>query len=496
MAFLSKTIKISELRPAAAGLLGQLSLILVGLLSTSVAFSAGASAAGSADMATIKQVKISKQKGQATLSLTLDKPVKYKVFTLSSPDRVVIDLQKTQGGLTLTGPKPVFLRKLRHASRNGNDLRIVLDLKKAVTPRAKLKNRVLKVALLASSGKDSGSKQKNPKKPLKKVIKAGNSKAKPGHKPEQKKRNKRKKPMFSPAPTQPGRLYRGDFIVAVDAGHGGRDPGAIGANGTREKDIALQIARKLKLKIDRTPGMKGVLVRDGDYYIPLRKRMQIARQKHADLFISIHADANPNRHLTGSSVYILSENGASSEAARWLASNENAYESRLGQISLHGKDNTLASMLMDLSQAATIDNSLTLANNTLRELGRVTRLLHRQVESAAFVVLKSPDIPSILVETAFISNPVEERRLNTAEYQNKLANAVYKGVRRFQLVHAPGGRLKVYASNDRRHVVKPGDSLSEIARKYGVSARSLSHHNNLSSSTIRVGQKLYIPTRS
>ena len=437
--------------------------------------------------ATVKQTTISQQKNKQTvLSFTFDRPVKYKVFTLKSPHRVVIDLEKTTGAIKLSGKKPALVTKLRYAVRNTEDMRIVLDLSQAATPKASLKGKQLRIALQASS---KATVKPSTKKPLKKILKP-------------KKVEQKKTPTKSPTivPTKP---RRGDFIVAIDAGHGGKDPGALGARGTREKDIALQIARRLKDRIDKAPGMRGVLVRTGDYYIPLRKRMQIARKKKADLFVSIHADANPNRHLTGSSVYILSQNGASSEAARWLASNENTYESRLGNTSLQGKDNTLATMLMDLSQAATIDNSLTLAKNTLSELGRVTRLLHRGVESAAFVVLKSPDIPSMLVETAFISNPSEERRLKTAQYQNKLANAVFKGISRFKVTYSPGGKLKTYARNSTRgrnssnsHVVRPGESLSVIAKKYGVSQNTLSHHNQLSNTQIRIGQKLYIPTRS
>ncbi|MEE9351919.1 MAG: N-acetylmuramoyl-L-alanine amidase [Thiotrichaceae bacterium] len=446
--------------------------------------------------ATVKQTTITQQKNKQTvLSFTFDKPVKYKVFTLSAPNRVVIDLEKTSGGIKLSGKKTALVSKLRHATRNTNDLRIVLDLKQAATPKASMKGKQLRIALhtgasQTASTKSATKKVSKQKKPLKKILK---------QKPAPK-----KTPTIVPTRPRPG-----DFIVAIDAGHGGKDPGASGARGTHEKDIVLQIAKRLKARIDRTRGMKGVLIRDGDYYVPLRKRMQIARKNHADLFVSIHADANPNRHLTGSSVYILSQNGASSEAARWLASSENTYESRLGNTTLNGKDNTLATMLMDLSQAATIDNSLTLAKNTLRELGNVTKLLHRQVESAAFVVLKSPDIPSMLVETAFISNPAEERRLKTAAYQNKLANAVFNGIKRFQVARAPGGKLmrsyarnktsnspRKKAKNRNQHVVKSGESLSVIARKYGVSQNTLSHHNKLSSSNIRIGQKLYIPTRS
>jgi N-acetylmuramoyl-L-alanine amidase len=231
-----------------------------------------------------------------------------------------------------------------------------------------------------------------------------------------------------------GRSARGKpMVIAIDAGHGGRDPGAVGRKGTKEKHIALQIAKRLKKKIDRQPGMKAILIRDGDYYVSLRKRIAKARSKKADLFISIHADANPNRKLTGSSVYILSETGASSEAARWLANNENSYEMKMAGTHLRRRNKVVSSLLLDLSLSDTIDKSLELASGVLKELGSVNRLLRRRVESAGFVVLKSPDIPSMLVETAFISNVMEEKRLKTSHYQEKLAQAIFKGIRHYQV---------------------------------------------------------------
>lgn len=439
--------------------------------------------------ATIEKTSITQYDNQSVIiNFTFDKPVKYKVFTLTSPDRVVIDLDKTTDSLKLTEKNPSFLKKLRYAKRNTDDLRIVLDLQQSVKAKATLRGKQLQIALQTNSVKKPRA-MVSPNKPLKNIIK---------DKTQQKVQPIRPS---SPVPATPARPRTGDFIVAIDAGHGGRDPGALGANGTMEKTVVLQMAKRLKKRLDQAHGMRGVLIRDSDHYVPLRKRMEIARYHKADLFISIHADANPDRRLTGSSVFILSQNGASSEAARWLASNENSYESKLAGTSLKDKDNTLASMLMDLSQAATIDSSLTLAENTLSELGQVTRLLHKEVESAAFVVLKSPDIPSILVETAFISNPSEELRLRTSQYQNKLTTAIFNGIKNFKVAHAPGGKLKIYASNSTNlkhspHIVRRGESLSVIAKKYGINQSLLSDHNQLNSNTLLVGQKLYIPTRS
>jgi len=423
-------------------------------------------------VALVKSAKIT-GKNNDKLLITLDRPAKHKIFTLKSPDRVVVDLSNTKpSNLKLSGKKGRNITGLRYAARNENDLRLVLDLKKTAEVKSNLKGNQLEVSFKFSSQSTAAPEKKQPAK-------------------------KATKPVKEQRPVSPSRSRRGTFVVAIDAGHGGKDPGAVGARGTREKDVVLQIAKKLKAKVDRQPGMRGVLIREGDYYIPLRKRMDLARRKRADLFISIHADANPQRNLKGSSVYILSENGASSEAARWLANKENSYDSNLAGANL-SDDSTLNSMLMDLSQAATIDNSLNLAKRTLRELGGVNRLLHNRVESAAFVVLKSPDIPSMLVETAFISNPTEEKRLKTSAYQAKIAEAMFRGIKSYQLTRAPGGKLRTYAVADKapRHVVQPGDSISKIAREYGVSSKQLRHENQLSSSTIKVGQRLAIPVRS
>ena len=453
-------------------------------------------------VATIKSATMTQHKHQANLRITLDKAVKYKVFRLSSPDRVVIDLNNTKSSKIKLDKKIHQLSKIRHSIRNSRDLRLVLDLKERATVRSSLKGKQLNIKLTFS-----------------------HKKSKSGAKPK-------KTPSIEKS--RPSRLREprvGELIVAIDAGHGGKDPGAIGRHGTREKDIVLQIAKKLKRRIDRARGMRAVLVRTGDYYIPLRERMQIARQKNAGMFISIHADANPNHSLKGSSVYILSQNGASSEAARWLASSENAADRKLAGTSFRDKGGELASMLMDLSQAATIDNSYYLAKRTLAELKGVNKLLRHKVESAAFVVLKSPDIPSILVETAFISNNSEEARLKSASYQKKLSNAMFRAVKQYQVAHSGRGNIR-YAShqstkgmrtsrslskaglskarfvrsskNSRmhsnrktsQHVVKSGESLSVIAQNYGVSTKTLKKYNALNGSTIRIGQKLSIPIRS
>ena len=236
-------------------------------------------------------------------------------------------------------------------------------------------------------------------------------------------------PPQSPSKNAPQISVR-TLLIAIDAGHGGEDPGAKGRGGTYEKTVTLAIARKLKEMIDDTPGMRGVLTRDGDYFIPLVGRVEKARQVHADLFISIHADAFIKPNARGSSVFALSGHGATSAAARWLAKKENEAD-LIGGVNLAVKDPYLARTLLDLSQTATISDSLKLAKHVLGELGTINDLHRGQVEQAGFAVLKSPDTPSVLVETAFISNPSEERRLNDAQYQTKLGRAILGGIKRY-----------------------------------------------------------------
>ena len=225
------------------------------------------------------------------------------------------------------------------------------------------------------------------------------------------------------------------IVIAIDPGHGGNDPGAHGINGTEEKKITFAIAKKLESLINGQPGMKAVLVRKGDYYVGLRDRMKIARAAKADLFVSIHADAFQDADVKGASVYTLSTRGASSEAARWLADSENA--SDLVGVSLNDKEDVLASVLLDLSQTATQEASVNVANHVLKSFDNVAQLHKNSVQKAGFIVLKSPDIPSILVETAFISNPLEEQNLLSTRYQKKMANAIFKGVCNYFKQSAP-----------------------------------------------------------
>ena len=372
---------------------------------------------------TFKKSTPSSKNGESRLVFELDKSVRHKVSTLTSPDRIVIDFLDTQskGKLKLgRNNKQQLIKNIRQATRNKADFRVVLDMAEKTKAKTKLTSKgssyFLEVALSPYKKKKDHSPGRKAKKALSAVARTV------GGKP---------------------------IVVAIDAGHGGRDPGAVGKKGTKEKDVVLQIAQLLKKRINRQPGMKAVLIRDGDYYVSLRKRIAKARTKKADVFISIHADANPVRSLTGSSVYILSENGASSEAARWLANSENNYEAKMGGAHLLPKNRVVSSLLLDLSLSDTIDRSLELASGVLKELGNVNHLLRHRVESAGFVVLKSPDIPSMLIETAFISNPMEEKRLKTKKHQDKLAKAIFKGIRQYQVAFQGSSGAEKYARSSK-----------------------------------------------
>jgi N-acetylmuramoyl-L-alanine amidase len=235
--------------------------------------------------------------------------------------------------------------------------------------------------------------------------------------------------------------------IVLDPGHGGEDPGAVGRGGSYEKHVTLAVAQRLKRKIDAQPNMRSLLTRDGDYFIPLGQRVQKARRVQADLFVSVHADAFIKTTARGSSVFVLSEHGASSSAARWLAQKENAAD-LIGGVNLGVKDPYLARTLLDLSQTATINDSLKLGKAVLGELGGINTLHKGQVEQAGFAVLKAPDIPSILVETAFISNPDEEKRLNDEAYQDRLADAILRGIRRYLAKNPPLAKSKLARADD------------------------------------------------
>jgi len=305
-------------------------------------------------------------------------------------------------------------------------------------------------------------------------------------------------------------MARRDLIVAIDAGHGGEDPGAIGKRGTREKNIVMSISRKLEKLVNKQAGMKAVMIRNGDYYVSLRNRTKKARKANADVFVSIHADAFRNNKARGSSVFILSKRGASSETARWLAAKENSSD-LAGGVSLDDKDDLLAKVLLDLSQTATIEGSSSVADRVLKGLKNIGKTHKKQVERAGFVVLKSPDIPSILVETGFISNHAEEKKLRTSKYQKKLAKAIFTGVnayfKRYPIpgtiygqdiaINSPSDKsnrsYSVKKGNSRKHKVKRGDTLSRLARKYKTSIKAIKRANRMRNNNLLLGKSIIIP---
>jgi N-acetylmuramoyl-L-alanine amidase len=394
--------------------------------------------------------------------LDLDGRVDYQLFKLDNPERVVIDLERSSLAAELAFDPEAggLIRNIRQGRPDPNTLRVVLDMREAVNfksfmlePTGQYGHRL--VVDLFDRQQDQG--RSKPRTIT--SIQGGNR----------------------------------DVVVAIDAGHGGEDPGAIGKNRTREKDVVLQIAKRLKRVIDGEPGMRAVLTRTGDYYIPLRGRYERARQHRADLFLSIHADAFKNRSVRGSSVFVLSQRGASSEMARLLAQGENASD-LVGGVSLNDKDDLLTSVLLDLSQSATIQASDRVAGEILSALGRAGKVHKSHVGRANFMVLKSPDVPSVLVETAFISNPTEEKRLTQLEFQTNIARAIANGVRNYFHSSPPPGTWIAANRAATRHVVARGETLGAIASRYRVSLGSLRRANNLNNDLIRVGAELVIPT--
>ena len=386
-------------------------------------------------------------------------PVEHKLELLSNPDRLVVDIKNAKISQAIGQPVSAdkYLNKVRSAERGKSDLRVVFDLKKNIEMRS----------FLLQPNRQYGHRL---------VIDLY---------------DENKQDIATPLLTQADNKRSKNVIIAVDAGHGGDDPGATGPHGVREKDVTLKIARNLVNRINQEYGMEGVLIREGDYFLSLRKRIEKAREHKADLFVSIHADAFRDPRVKGSSVYILSNRGASSEAAKWLAERENAAD-LVGGVSLDDKDDVLASVLLDLSQTASLEASIGVADRVLYDLKKLGKTHKKYVQSAGFAVLKSPDIPSILVETAYISNPEEEKNLKNAAYQNRLAKALLSGLKGYFRDYAPEGTLLASAAT-RKHIITRGDTLSGIAQKYRVSMNTLRDSNQLKSDSIRVGQVLNIP---
>lgn len=373
----------------------------------------------------VQGVRVSSNPEFTRVVLDMDGPVHHSLFTLSGPERVVLDVKSAT---LLRQPSQdqinnaKSLTNLRSATRNKNDLRMVLDLEHRVRPKS---------FMLKPKGKQGHRLVID-------LYDARISKAKP----------------VAKTVTKPKKLR--DVVVAIDAGHGGKDPGALGHKGLREKDVTLSVAQKLASHINKQQGMRAVLIRDGDYFLALRDRIVKARNHKADMFISVHADAFTSKKASGSSVYALSLRGASSEAAKWLADRENSAD-LIGGVSFDDKDDLLASVLLDLSQTATIQSSLEVGEAILGQLGKIKKLHKKKVQQAGFLVLKSPDIPSVLVEMAFITNPDEAQKLKNRQEQDKMARAIVRGVRRYFSKKAPPDTWLADANNKKNN---RGDKLA------------------------------------
>ncbi len=415
----------------------------------------------SAESVNVENIRIWAAPESTRIVFDLTGPVDHKLANLTDPFRTVVDIANARLKNDLAQPVNAdrYLRRLRSANHD-EDLRVVLDLKKfAMTKSFQLEpNKTyghrLVIDLYNEESETSVTEEV--------MVESNDALSAPR-----------------------------DVVIAIDAGHGGEDPGSIGAAGTYEKDIALILAKKLADKINRVHGMKAVLIREGDYYVRLRDRMNKARQYNADLFVSVHADAFTDPRVSGSSVYVLSQKGASSEHAKWLAEKENASD-LIGGVKLEDKDDVLASVLLDLSQTASLEASIDVADRILGGLKKVGKLHKRRVESAAFAVLKSPDIPSVLVETAYISNPTEEKQLKNPSHQEALTSAILSGLEGYFRSYPPDNTI-ISQYRSQEYVISRGDTLSEIATRHRVSLQSLRQANGLHSDKIRIGQKLVIP---
>ncbi|MDF1796084.1 MAG: N-acetylmuramoyl-L-alanine amidase [Coxiellaceae bacterium] len=470
--------------------------------------------------ATITKVRVNDLPNQWQFVLDANQPIKYRFFMLNKPARAVIDLTDVRWRAKLHSSlwKNSGVSDIRIGQRTKGKRRLVLDMKadyvvnaKALNPDGQRKYRLVinvakyrhQTAVFKRDKAIEQLKQQLESQVVNEVSSLVNKTVAHAGKPKPKVKKKyvapknmavmKATPITMPV-TKPQKLRK--VVIVIDPGHGGKDPGATGRRGTHEKNVVLSISRQLQQLINQQRGFKAVLTRTGDYYLSLRKRLAIARKYKGDMFIAVHADAFKNRKAHGASVYALSERGATSEAARWLAQRENKSE-LMGGVDLSDKGHLLRSVLIDLSQTATISASLKIGNDMLQSLRQVTSLHHSAVEQAAFVVLKSPDIPSLLVETGFISNRHEENNLRSRRYQRRIANALMHGIKRYFVTYPPRHTwLAYYKNKTQRYVVHAGDTLSGIAQRYSVSVATLQRNNRLRSNGLRVGQVLTIPVEA
>jgi N-acetylmuramoyl-L-alanine amidase len=415
-----------------------------------------------AQTTSVKDVRIAHTGDRTRIVLDLDGPAQHKLFTLANPSRVVVDLAQGRfalGAAKLPGGAGV-VANMRGANRQDGTARLVLDLGDAARPKS---------FLLEPSGQFG----------YRIVVDLMPIDAAPV--------------VVKKAPSSTGQR---DLVIAIDPGHGGKDPGARGRGGLQEKKAVLEIGRRLAQMIDDEPGMRAFMTRKDDRFLKLAERIELAHKAGADLFVSIHADSFKDRRVRGSTIYVLSEKGATDEAAKLLAERENSAD-LIGGVALKDKDDMLASVLVDLSQNASMEASMEVGDLFIDQMSLVGKMRKSRVQQAGFMVLKSPDIPSVLIETAFISNAQDESNLKSVQYQQRLARAMHKGIKSYFYANPPPGSRVAQLSRDQRmareHVIRSGDTLSEIAQRYNVSVSRIRAENRLNGNTIRVGQVLRIP---
>lgn len=436
--------------------------------------------------------------------------VRQSMFTLQNPLRLVVDIQNARlnNQLPILDPQNKHIGLIRSGKPQKDVLRFVFELKKdllpsnfVLSPNELYGHRLVIDLDEKQSQAASQTSYSEPNNSLKTEVLNQQVKEQSAALPPNVAAAEPKptiaKPVFQEVLSQ----EKQTFVVAIDAGHGGEDPGAKGYRGSREKDLTLSIAKRLKKLVDADPNMRSELIRTGDYYIKLHKRRQLARERGADIFISIHADAFTRISARGFSVFALSQRGATSAMASALAVKENASD-RIGGVSLADKDALLAQVLVDLSMTNTISESVNLGGRVLKELAKLGKLHSKRVEQAGFAVLKSPDMPSILVETGFITNPEEERLLKSTRYQKKVAKAIFTAINDYH-EQTPYVNYQSVAKRSNKtppknttkyHIVKRGDSLSKISARYNVTINSLKRLNKLRGNNVILGQKIKLPS--
>ena len=442
--------------------------------------------------AEVKQVRYFASPEYNRLVFDVTGKVKYQLFRLDNPPRLVVDIYNAKGVQSLKQPsasRNLLIKQIRAGKHKRGGIRFVADL----TRQSKFKSFQLNpkkpygyrlvvdvYGVKKSRNKPESAGQAEQKRPLSVAKPDSRTKISIAKKSVLTQSHKK----IHKRPVQTRALFSKKIVIAIDAGHGGKDPGAIGAHKTREKDVVLAISKKLAALVQAALGMTAYMVRDGDYFVPLRDRMRKARKAKADLFISIHADSLKNRKVKGATVYTLSASGAMKEARVWARRKNQAQ--LVSGISLRDKDSVLASVLLDLSQTATLEASDIVASHIFTHLKKTGPVLREKVQKKPYMVLKAPDIPSVLVETAFISNLDEERKLRSARFQKRIAKSIFQGIKDYFETR------RVQPIQVAAHKIAPGETLSGIAQQYGVSMKHIREINHISGNNIQAGKILKI----